>query len=79
MEKQIFENVLDSIRNLIKSYSYFIKKENEKQYDGFNIQIVDVNVFKEYFYRNDNQDFLKGKLNIQEITFNNNLGESFFF
>ena len=28
MEKQIFENVLDSIRNLKKSYSYFIKKEN---------------------------------------------------
>ena len=64
MEKQIFENVLDSIRNLKKSYSYFIKKENEKYYDGFNIQFVDVNFFKEYFYRNDNRDFLKGKLNI---------------
>jgi len=64
MEKQIFENVLDSIRNLKKSYSYFIKKENEKYYDGFNIQFVDVIFFKEYLYRNDNQDFLKGKLNI---------------
>jgi hypothetical protein len=48
--KFIYADVLCSIRNLKKSYLYFIKSHNSKYVDGWNIQFSSSDFKREYCY-----------------------------
>ena len=62
--KFIYADVLSSIRNLKKSYLYFIKSQNNKYVDGWNIQFSSNDFKREYCYVDNNSNLSRGKVQV---------------
>ena len=62
--KFIYADVLCSIRNLKKSYLYFIKSQNNKYVDGWNIQFSSNDFKSEYCYVDNNSNLSRGKVQV---------------